>query len=1839
MSAFLTFLRERHEKGGFTTEDALASVLPLFRQVAEAHDTGFVAPLRGVDRLTVEGIVVGYDDATPTKPSAHDANVEAMNKPSTSAFEVMSTRTRSYDVDSSLARTASLDIASPDDPLTEPRYIPGYLSWEHLVDHHDPLTDQMVLGMILASVACGFDFTRRSELEEFVRHRRNLFAVSPHLNPVLAQVIVRMTELDRHRRARDLGEIVRLLETYRDQPIDFDIDLGRVDALRKTEGSQRRTVLLERLQERLFEISRRNRLLYFKPSQKYLNLTVASVPALFDVRGIRPEQLMTWNAPVEEAFTSGKPIALGHYLRFEDAPYLPGVLDSILSEVRRDEAELGFSQLRVVLCFLRWHNLKEAPKERIDSPLLLLNVKLTKKKGVRDSYTLQPAGHEAEVNPVLRYHLRTIYGMQLPESVELTPGALDRFHELLMAEVRKSEPGVTIEKISKPHVEIIHDRARRRLDQYKRRLRPERAHVTQTFHDLTYSYRGLIDPLGLKMFQRLVFPTPAPMREIVDESPVLRNFMVAPSEDGVFEERERTMVSFQESTSNNPYGWDYDLCNLTLGNFKYRKMSLVRDYETLLSDTRSSRPFDAIFSLAPRPEMPTTNDVPMEEQHTIVECDPTQALAIAHARRSESYIIQGPPGTGKSQTITNLIADYLARGKRVLFVCEKRAALDVVYHRLRQKKLESLCCLIHDSQDDKKEFIADLRTTYEGLLQESGIDVSRAERRRRELIDAMRIDLGALSSFDQRMRDSQPVAMPFRSLLARGVELHRFTPSLTALEMERIPDYKAWLDHERTLKRVSALLQNLSTGPVFGTHPLRRLTPSIALEARPHEIVTNAVNRIGRVLDDLVAVLSSVSLGTGWDTLANVLAVARHAQRIEPLLQRGTYGVLDPRHSLAHALDAVRSEQQEIQERLEGARHANRNWRDKLAPDDTAIALDLARTLEASLLRFLKGEYWQLRRTLNERYAFGAHAIKPRWTQVLQRLSEEHELETSLTRLDRKAATQFHFDGALSAFLEEVSELRRSVAEGSAAVAALHAHCLESAAARTTIGHLVAALRQLESIEAELGDFLVGADERTLSDLALEVREISHSMNLLNETLPILGELGQLPDAVVSAIRLFPLSLGELEAASAQRTIQGAFARDAAVAKVSLPVRERHIDRLSASYRELQKENVQTIVGSLTSQFRAHVATSSAPSAQLSRSDLAFKKRYSTGRRELEHEFGKSMRYRSIRDLFSGPAGDAMLDLKPVWLMSPLSVSDTLPLDTSHFDVVIFDEASQIPLEEAIPSIFRADQIIVVGDQMQLPPTSFFSSKPEQEEDILIEDDGDLVALNLDSDSFLNHAARNLQSTMLGWHYRSRSESLISYSNAAFYQGRLLTVPDRAGRKTQRPIAVQMAETGFENAGQVLDRSLSFHAMTTAVYEDRRNTSEAFYIAHLVRGLLMRGTGESIGIIAFSEAQQGEIERALGIVAAGDAEFAARLEAEYAREEDDQFIGLLVKNLENIQGDERDIVVLSVCYGRNRDGRILMNFGPINQSGGEKRLNVAFSRAKKHMALVSSIRHADVTNTYNDGANALRRYLKYAEATSIGDDVTARSVLRESGLPEPIAAAEIDRDAVVRDVAESLRAEGYEIGLGIGQSHFRCDVAVKKPGDTSYRAAILIDTDAYYRQEHLLERDLLRPAILANFGWRVLRVLTKDWYEKREVALDQLINDIEREDEVPVAAIEPETAAEPQVAAPEVPVALELVPEPGVVPEPPPPQLEVAALSGSPTSARRFEFVDSGSNKFWEIRVEGAEQTVHFGRIGTSGQIKTKTFPDESTARAETEKLIREKVRKGYREVPSPPHS
>jgi len=1821
---FLEFLRERG--GALATDDALACLLPLFRQVLDTHAAGRVAPLEGVEQLLVEDSRAYFATAQAREPRLARADVERLEAGAATAFDVVGQSLQTTDADVGDEEQRDLLVSGLDDPIAKPVYLAAYLSWEHRVGHHDALSDLYVLGLLLASVACGLDFTKREHAAAFARHRRNLFAITRQINPVVAKNIVRLTELSRHRRAQDLASVIRSLERYRDQDLELDLDLSRIPGFHAADLRGRSRLVLGRLRERLFEISRRNRLLYFKPSLQTLNMTFASVPILLDVRSIKPEQIFSWQQDVERLLADGTPIPLARFLRFEDAPYLPSVLDKLISDARRDAAEFGFSQLRLVIAFLRWHNLKENAAERIDSPLLLVPVELGKKKGVRDSYVMRATSREAEVNPVLRHHLKQLFDIELPHSIDLSESTLRAFAETLQAQIQASEPGVVLTRIDRPQVELVYKRARRRLDQYRRRLRVGGGSL-RSFRDMDYSYsRENYQPLGLRLFLAVVRPSPAPLHEIVSQRrPVHEARMSASVPPRDANEKERLFVTFQEGGEQaNPYAWDFDLCSLTLGNFNYRKMSLVRDYNSLIETGQASAAFDGLFSLKPRPTAPEVPAPALEERFPVVACDPTQLRALALAATGSSYIIQGPPGTGKSQTITNLVADLVAQGKRILFVCEKRAAIDVVYHRLRQRGLHHLACLIHDSQSDKREFILDLKSTYEGLLKE-GADGTAAARRARGL-SAIERGLRPIADFDRAMSEAAPAAgVPLRELLGRLVALSARVPQLAPEEEDDLPAYCEWARNREALGRLGLALRQATHDGVYASHPLAALSPELAGVERPRHVVEERLRAALLALDGITALCREHALVLGdEDSLEKLSLWARYAATVSPLADRGLLALLQPESAASEQLRAAVRSRRALAEALETACLATQAWKARLPPEDLAAALEQARALGTGVLRMLKGDFWRLRKVLNERYDFSRHAVRPSWLQILERLQAEYAATSALARADAAAKREYGAELGLDAFAAQLDGTRAAVRDLLGSAASDRERVLGSDPTRAVRG-LVALQDALADLERSTKLVLSEPQGHTLAALREHARRVSAALPQLADWLPCLAEARGLPVELLRTIRDQPLDLEEIEAAIAARTLAEVWRSERDIARFGGASLELQAARIERDYRRWLEINAEVVLERTRQRFRERVALASLPSIRLSKEQDEFKRRYNAGRRELEHEFGKTMRYKSVRGLLAGPAGEVILDLKPVWLMSPLSVSDTLPIDARAFDVVIFDEASQIPLEEAVPPLFRAEQVIVSGDQMQLPPTNFFSATRTSEEQLLIEDEdsGEPVEYELDSNSFLSHAARNLPSTLLGWHYRSRSESLISFSNAAFYDGRLLTAPERALPSAERgEIRVGAPEEGEPNAARLLERPISFHFLERGRYEARRNPMEAAYIAHLVKALLVRPERPTLGIVAFSEAQQTQIEAALERLSANDSGFRARLEEEYEREEDGQFAGLLVKNLENIQGDERDVILLSVCYGYGADGRMLMNFGPINQNGGEKRLNVAFSRAKRQMAVISSIQYADVKNVYNDGANALRNYLQYTAAMSAGDELGANAILRSMS-PSARVVLERDEDHVVRAIEAGLRLRGLETAISIGQSHFRCPLAVRRPGDPAHRVAVFVDTQSHAAEAGVLEREVLKPGLLRAFGWTVVPVLTKDWQEDPQAVLARIERRLDGElIEIPEA--EPDQPDEP--AAPATPPSQPAAGQtPAGRPQP------ISALL--PGQKRCFEFVGGSSSKFWHVTIDGSELVVVYGRIGSQGQVARKPFPTPDQARVEGERLIREKLGKGYQEV------
>lgn len=1785
-------------------DDVLFLMLPLLRQVTQLHAYDLVAP------LDASSVVQGPNGALQLRvpggqaASQASARLRAVQPAQGSALNIIGEVRVTRDSERGVAVD---NLQVQDDPLTpieKPVFVPGFTSWELLIGHHDQISDIFQLGQMMACLALGLNFKDAEDVHQFADHRRNLFLLAARLNPVLASVIVEMTELNRHQRATDLPSIIQRLEHWRDQPVGLDVE--RVLADTKGPGS-RRTAVLEHLRDRLFDLSRRNRLLHFRPTQANVNLTIASVPLVMHVESIQANELCTWGGSFAEQVLSGKPLSLHKWLRFDDQPYLPASLDKLIQETRRDRSEFGFSNLRLVVAFMRWHNLKETPEERILSPLLWLPVELVKKKGVRDQYVLQCDESQAEFNPVLRHQLRQLYDIQLPETIDLSNTSLAEVHADITRQIRQTEPGVEVRLQSKPAIELIHQKAVQRLQQFQRKRGHQRTSAIAGRPDFSYE-RDDYRPLGLALFHKWVWPTASPLRGAVGALPDVslnqRHAVAA-------ENSKQNKTYHLPEDQGHQYAWDIDLTQVTLANFNYKKMSLVRDYAQLIDEPAANAGFDRMFSIEPREvEVDVPPAIPLHDQWNVVPGDATQNAAVSLARTGRNFIIQGPPGTGKSQTITNLIADYAGQGLRVLFVCEKRAALDVVFHRLQQSGLDELCCLIHDSQTDKKAFVSNLRECYEAWVAKPQVwDATMA--RRTQALQRMSTHLQKIERFDQAMA-AVPAALAssVRQLVQRLIELPAPTHEVGAEVRERLPSWAAWQAKRELSERLYAMLREKFGVAYFAAHPFSRLSAQVLNSEQVYGQVKAFISEATKLLEALEASLEHpTSLLTGDTSVADGQALSRAVRHVLDFNLAAHLDLLDEHSSAARALAEQRKVLHSLNQQYQDSLQGTLNWRDKLSPQDTLAAQELDAKLGDSVLRWFNPSWWRLRGEMRKRYDFSKHAVQPKHRSLLQSLAAEHAAQAALLAADKTMSTQYGVSDS-SQFVQALESVAHTANDSP--LLRLWLQKLEGAsdAVRQSKDAALAA-EVFAALETQLLSTL-GPVNLSLNALGEFLRDLQEDLEDLPDCVPLLRELHSSDAAYVAALQQHKLSLLELEALIASEALARLYRNDPELAKFDERELTTAVSQVSSAERDILQLNAKVIDATLHRNFLERVKKSALSATQLDEQGKLFKKNYAKGRRELEHEFGKSMRYRAIRELASGYTGLVINDIKPIWLMSPLSVSDTLPLQPDLFDVVIFDEASQIPSEEAIPALSRAQQVIVVGDEMQLPPSSFFATSGDEEDDqVLATEDGELVAINLDADSLLSQAARNLPATLLAWHYRSRHEALISFSNAAFYDGRLITIPDRQiNQSADSPAALDANDPQAPQyaSDALLASPISFIKVANGVYENRCNLAEAQVIAGTVRELLNREIGLSIGIVAFSEAQQTEIETALETLAAQDQQFATLLEREYLREDNGQFNGLFVKNLENVQGDERDIILLSICYAPGPSGKMLMNFGPINQRGGEKRLNVIFSRARHRMAVVTSIHSDAITNTHNDGASALKAFLQFAEASSRGEGDRAQSILSalNPGAQRSFATA-APYDALRTALAKALRAKGHVVHEHVGSSQFRCDLAIVDDTGHSYRLGIQLDSSRDGSSVEVRDRYVFQPTVLRSFGWKVIDVPGKQWLADPAGLLARI--DAALRDESP-AMIEAEAPEEDSVDL--------------YISEPEP---DVSPIA---TNLQEYRFEQGGSAKFWRISVVGNELTVNFGRMGSKGQTLIKNFDTQEKAEREANKLIDEKVRKGY---------
>ncbi|TAM60206.1 DUF4011 domain-containing protein [bacterium] len=1008
-----------------------------------------------------------------------------------------------------------------------------------------------------------------------------------------------------------------------------------------------------------------------------------------------------------------------------------------------------------------------------------------------------------------------------------------------------------------------------------------------------------------------------------------------------------------------------------LSNFDFQKMAMVEDLRKngdllaendLVSAISGDEAARKSIAESQRLISPLELDkIPPADELFVLDADSSQQCVIHSFLRHPAHgAIKGPPGTGKSQTIANLIAALIGNGRRVLFVAEKRAALEVVQKRLAQVGLGHLVLDLHGG-DVKR------RTIYERLR------VSDSAARNSAAVNGEHLD-DVISTLRTRL-NAYAVAVN----LVRGVCGHSAYELFSALarlrDVKTRTRWKGGLVGEFTVDRYREardLVMEISDSP-----QLFLREPDVPWSSADFETNEQAAHALVEV-----------------DTLQTLLETLQ-AQCTSIFLRDAE---LTPR-TLSSIRDAV--------EHLQVFSRSIVAFGPEIFDDNVSHLASILQPAKRGMLYHLfalaGSEYRAVWRNMKRRCR--ADVRKPGDVVELLCLLAEQPASWRAPSLARAASAE-----SVSLLVETYESVQSTVAR--LAVMLGHQLCDEVGALSDQLIKL-----QWASRSAYLSASL-RTKERRLRELgaAAFLRELS----------------GDKPNAS-DWVRMF-------EKAWFQSQLDHLFATDPVLSTFKGATHRVYVDK----FRRLDSARLA----------QSAVRVRRAAAENYINALNANRLQYTTVRLELE----KKSRHMPVRKLVAS-APDVLMAITPCIMASPLSVSQLLPAQVL-FDVVIFDEASQVLPEDAVPAIIRGKHTVVAGDQRQLPPTTFFALTDRDEE----EEESDSAASGMES--ILDLMSGFVEPRPLEWHYRSRDETLIGFSNHYVYEDRLLTFPGVGGRDP----AVQ-------------------HVYVTPVLADGQELSSSAEVKRVVELIIEHAETrprESLGVIAMGIKHARRIDEYLQ----NERRLRPDLDDFFSENRLESFF---VKNLERVQGDERDAIILSIGYGPDRSGKMVYRFGPLLFSGGERRLNVAVTRAKNRITVVSSFRHAelDPQRLRSLGSNLLGRYIQYAESngTNLG---------REG----PVMGAEIN--AFEADIAEALKAEGLDLVPQYGVSNYRIDFAVRHPAKPGrFLLAVECDGASYHGSPTARDRDRLRQQHLEALGWRFHRIWSTDWFHNRAEEIDR----------------------------------------------------------------------------------------------------------------------------------------
>lgn len=1053
--------------------------------------------------------------------------------------------------------------------------------------------------------------------------------------------------------------------------------------------------------------------------------------------------------------------------------------------------------------------------------------------------------------------------------------------------------------------------------------------------------------------------------------------------------------------------------------------------------------------------------------------DSSQIAAVLSAARGATFVLQGPPGTGKSQTITNLLAECLARGKRVLFVAEKAAALEVVSDRLDKAGLGAFALDLHSDRATRSSFVEQIKRAREDVE-------SRMPTERPGFAAALR-DLDAtVAAFDrsgaalhdpdaEREGRLAPFAAIERSLELAADGAPDLDAAIALPREGRLADLAQRLEAARALGAAAAAL------PAEAAAWLGRFDPPRALDASEVDgllaTASSGADAGERLLPEATALSEALGFAPprSFAGLRSHAEFARLAAKLDPRLLPVLAAALaeDGDRAVADIAASVAS--------IEAARAARRGV--LAGYEESVLSVDLATLLgdlRAARERFILFRWSAARRT---RAALARHAkvAPPKgFAALLRDVEAMHAARTTVAdeapardRLRARLGEEPGEDLAVYADLAAATELGRAHRGRIPSTGRWR-----SAVRGSDVAARIAAIKP-DVERAWMAAIAIDEALRPKSALAKEGTSLEALRDVRDELLRdarLIAPASAFAAARAEATRLgiAPLAVALLE----RRIAPGDAERAAERALLAGWLRERLAREPALADATQERSNaLRELLAKRLEEYRAGVSTAvvrdargriRAELARLAESDAA-------ATRVLNGLLAVSTIRRSIRRVM-GEGSAPIAALKPIVLASPLSAATHLPPEFPPFDLVVFDEASQVPTHDAACALVRGASAVIVGDSRQLPPTSFFDRVGDADADA----EEDLESL----ESVLDEAvAAGVPQRSLLWHYRSRDERLIDFSNRRSYGGRLKTFPSPFRSHPDLGVEFRFVEGTYDRGGTA------------------RNRVEAeAVVAELVRRLkddAASPANRSIGVVTFSQAQQTLVEDLLDEASDADALLRERL-AEAARLGEPVF----VKNLENVQGDERATMLFSICYGRDADGRIAHAFGPLNLAGGERRLNVAVTRAREKVVVFSSIRAGDLdpARCSSRGAQDLRSYLAYAESGTIPAIAGGAAGAAERE-PEPGAAE--------RALARALGERGFRVDLLVGRSpDFRVSLAVaRNDAPESWILGVALDGQFHRTAPTALDREVVRIGVLRGLRWRVQSVSTADvWRDLAGVA-------------------------------------------------------------------------------------------------------------------------------------------